>query len=135
MAPIFFQKFWLVVGKFVTSTMMHALNKGAISSPLNHTHVILILKKKSLERVVDYHLISLCNVIYKILYKFLTDKLKKWISQLISPSQSAFVPGWLITDDVLMAQKLMHHLNTKRQGESSYMAIKLDVSKAYDRVE
>ncbi|KAL0423274.1 UNVERIFIED_CONTAM: hypothetical protein Sradi_0862200 [Sesamum radiatum] len=55
--------------------------------------------------------------------------------KIISPSQYAFVPGWLISDNILLAFELNHFLNNKTQGRQGWMALKLDVSKAYDKVE
>lgn len=54
---------------------------------------------------------------------------------IISLNQSAFVPGWLITDNVLLAYELTHHMQNKKKGAQGLAALKLDMSKAYDRVE
>lgn len=45
------------------------------------------------------------------------------------------MPGRLISDNILIAYEMTHYLQNKRKGETSYAAIKLDMSKAYDRSE
>ena len=46
-----------------------------------------------------------------------------------------FTLGRLITDNVLLAYEFTHFLNNKRKGKNGVAAIKLDMSKAYDRLE
>ena len=48
---------------------------------------------------------------------------------------TAFVPGQRGTDNVIIAQELFHTLDNKKRGRVGYMAIKLDLEKAFDRLE
>ncbi|KAL0340459.1 UNVERIFIED_CONTAM: putative mitochondrial protein [Sesamum radiatum] len=73
--------------------------------------------------------------VYKIASKAIANRLKPLLDTLISPCQAAFVPGRLITDNVLLAFEVNHFLKTKRWGKKGHMALKLDISKAYDKVE
>ncbi|KAL0425617.1 UNVERIFIED_CONTAM: putative mitochondrial protein [Sesamum radiatum] len=65
----------------------------------------------------------------------IANRMKPILDRIISPSQSAFVPGCLISDNILLAFELNHFLNSKSRGEQGWMALKLDMSKAYDKVE
>ena len=95
----------------------------------------MIPKTERTTRMSELRPISLCNVWYKVISKVLCQRLKSCLPQLISETQSAFVPGRLISDNILIAQEMFHGLRTNKACQSKYTAIKTDMSKAYDRVE
>lgn len=101
---------------------------------LNYTNVVLIPKKDNASYLRDLRPIALCNVLYKILAKVLANRLKVVLPFIISENQSAFVAKRSITDNVLVSFELIHHMSRKKRGVGGEVALKLDISKAYDRV-
>jgi len=83
----------------------------------------------------DWRLITLCNVLYKLMSKVLSNRLKKVLYKCIVDSQSAFVPGRSILDNALVAIEVVHYMKTKTKGKEKSVALKLDISKAYDRID
>lgn len=83
----------------------------------------------------DFRPISLCNVIYKIVSKILVKRLKSVLSNVVSENQAAFIPGRFITDNISIAHEVFHSLRVRGRCANSYMAVKTDISKAYDRIE
>ena len=65
----------------------------------------------------------------------LANRLKQILPDIISPTQSAFVPGHLITDNVLVAYETLHTMHGRKKGKKGSVALKLDISKASDQVE
>ena len=102
---------------------------------MNHTFITLIPKVKNLEKVFEFRPISLCNVIYKIVSEVIANRLKPLLNDIISETQSAFTASRLITDNILIAFESLHHMKTSCTGRSGYMTLKLDISKAYNKVE
>lgn len=65
----------------------------------------------------------------------LANRLKKIMPQLISEYQSAFLSNRLISDNIIVAFETLHYMRKHSAGKIGYMALKLDMNKAYDRVE
>ena len=135
MPPLFYHHLWPTVKSIVINIALDFLNHGIAPPKFHDTHIVLIPKTKNLERVTYYKPISLCNVAYKIASKVVTNMMKSVLQEIIGENQSAFVAERLITDNVLVAHEMMNHISKKRKGKCGEMAVKLDMSKAYDRVE
>ena len=85
MNALFHQKFWYVVGDMVINAVLDFLNFEYMVPKINYTHIVLIPKIKSHEFFFfDFQPISLCNVIYKIIFKVLANRLKQILSYIIS---------------------------------------------------
>ena len=132
MPPLFYQHFWPTVNSVVIHTVLDFVNHGVAPPNFHETHIVLIPKNKSLERVIDYRPISLCNVAYKLASKTVANRLKAVLKDIVRENQSAFVSDRHITDNVLVAHEIMNHIKNKRQGKWGEMALKLDMSKAYE---
>ena len=135
MPPILYKSYWNTVGSDVIDASLSVLNSGIMPPNLNHTFITLIPKTKPPTNLKDYCPISLCNVIYKIISKTIANRLKKFLPKLVSETQSAFMSDRLISDNIIVAFETLHHLKNKRKGKTGFMALKLDMSKAYDRVK
>ena len=121
------------MGADVIEDILSVLNSRHMLRKMNFTHVVLIPKKNDRLMMADYRPISLTNVVSRILSKVMANKLKLMLPNVISEAQSAFVPNFLITDNTTMAYEILHKMRNKRKGKVGQMAVKLDISKAYDR--
>ena len=109
-------------------------HNGHLLKEINMNFITLIPKLESPEASHHYRPISLCNVSYKIIAKILANRVKPFLNKIISPLQGAFAPGRLINDNIMLAHEIMYCFK-KKKGETSYMAVKLDMEKVYDRLE
>lgn len=117
MSPIFFQKYWGIVGSSVSAALLRTLNSSQLPSHLNHTLISLIPKIKQPSKVIDFCPISLCNVLYKLLSKVLSNRLKPLLAALISESHSNFVLGRQVSYNILVADEIVHFLKRQKKKE------------------
>lgn len=129
---LFFQKNWDTVGKSVAEDILKIMNAKGVLNGWNSTLITLIPKVKIPLSPKDFRPISLC---YKIIARAITNRLRPILAKAIDHHQSEFVPGRLITDNVILGFECMHWIRHNKKNKAGFGALKLDMSKAYDRVE
>lgn len=85
-------------------------------SDINNTYIVLIPKVKDRKQMKDFQPISLCSVLYKVVAKTLANKMKRVLDKIISPSQSTFVPGRLISDNTIIGFEYIHFVKNRRSA-------------------
>lgn len=132
---IFYQKHWTIVGKDICRAITHFFSTGYILKEWNYSHICLIPKTERPEEASQFRPISLCNVIYKIISKVITNRLKPILNSIVTPFQNAFVPGWLMADNCLIAHDMVNLIKQWTKGKHHFAALQIDMFKAYNKVD
>lgn len=129
---LFNKHHWPIVGEAVTETGTSFFECGRMPKEVNNSLIVLIPKTQNPSSFNNFRL-SLCNVVYKMISNLLVSKHRPLLHNLVSPYQSVFSPIKWIVENQAIVQELLHNFET-RKVKSELMAIKLDLQKAYDRL-
>jgi hypothetical protein len=129
---LFYKKSWSIIGADFMRAVQFFFEHSIMPRCINATRISLVPKIENPACMEDFRPISCCNVLYKCISKILVSRLKIILPDVISPSQSAFIPGRQISDNTLLTQELLHnhHLN---KGPAR-CALKIDLKKAFDTI-
>jgi len=122
-------------GSIITSFPFFSFFNQKFPPSLNSTNIALIPKGNEQKSMKDWRPIALCNVLYKLVAKVLANRLKSILHKCILDNQSAFVLGCSILDNAMIAIEVVHHMKISRRSRDKNVALKLDISKAYDRID
>ena len=132
---VFYHQHWEDVKTELMAEIKRFFTDEDFDDKLNQTNICLIPKVYPPTGMSEFRPIALCNVTYKVISKILINRLKKHLGSVISENQAAFIPGRMISDNIIMAHEVFHSLKVRKRQATSYMAVKTDITKAYDRLE
>lgn len=110
------------------TTCLNILNEGDNIAPIYHTYIALIPKVKKPRQVTKFRPISLYNVIYRIITKTIANRCKHMLHNIISQIQSAFIPGRLIMDNVVISYKCLYKIKLNKGKKKKKRAGSFKVS-------
>jgi len=128
----FIKDFWDMLKEDVMRFLKEFHRNGKLTKGINNTFIALIHKVDNPQRLNDFRPISLVGSMYKILAKVLACRLCTVIGSVISDTQSAFIKGSQIMDDILVANEI---IDDAYRCKKELIMFKVDFEKAYDSID
>lgn len=128
----FYKENWLTVGPLVHASLVDCIAEEHFLPFFTKGAIVLLKKKNDQRQLGNKRPITLLNSVYKIGAKAMQRCLSPILQKIIFPQQSAFLPGQNIQHNLLMVSEMLHQATVS--GEE-YILLKLDVCKAFDRLE
>ena len=128
----FYQVFWNVIKEDLMALFSDFHREDLNLFSLNFGIITLILKVADATRIQQYRSICVLNVSFKIFTKVATNRLNHVAKTVVSPTQTAFMPGRNIMEGVVILHETIHELHTKNRDG---IILKIDFEKAYDKVK
>ena len=127
----FYLHFFEILGPSLVNLVEASRILGKVAPAINSTFIALIPKVDSPTCFGYFRPISLCNLCYKLVAKVAATRLKPFLDSSISPQQFGFLKNRLIHEPVAITQEVLHSVKLKKK---SALILKLDLTKAFDRV-
>jgi hypothetical protein len=127
----FYRAFWAEIKPLVMEMFNNFHREEFNLRRLNYGMISLIPKLKDANNIKQYRPICVLNIDYKRCTKVLTTRLTLFTDKLISRSQTAFIHGRFILEEVVILHEILHDL---RVSKTKKIILKLDFEKAYDKV-
>ncbi|XP_027124270.2 uncharacterized protein [Coffea arabica] len=129
----FYQSCWECIRDDFMDGVQDFFAGATMPRGFSSTTIILLPKREGACEWKDFRPISLANVSAKIISKVLSTRINQLLPRLVLEFQTGFIPGRGIQDNVLLAQELILDLDKKLCHPN--VILKLDMEKAYDRVD
>ncbi|KAH0633200.1 hypothetical protein KY284_035986 [Solanum tuberosum] len=129
---MFYQACWDIIQDELLEAVLAYFSGHIMPKFMSHSCLVVLPKVEHPNRFNEFRPISLTNFTSKIISKILCLRLAPILPHLISENQSGFVRGRSITDNIMLAQEIIHNIKKPKEGDN--VVIKLDMAKAYDSV-
>jgi len=126
----FFKACWKKLKKDILEVVEDSRRSKKVLKAFNASFIALIPKQEKSNTVDGFRPIALCNVVYKIISKVITNRLKPLLLALISEEKMGYVEGRQILNNIIQSHEVVHSLKRNKQAG---MIIQLDLTKAYDK--
>lgn len=134
MPAAFYQQYWSIINSSLFSWVCSVFARTSSVNQVNQTYISLIPKIPHPTYITQFKPIGLCNVNYKVVTKILVHHIQSMLGDLVGEAQASFVPGCQIVGNIIIMQEAIHSMMIKK-GKSGFMAIKVDLKKAYDQLK
>lgn len=131
---VFFQNHWSCVGTAISEFVLNVFRTGVVPEQMNTSLICLLPKQHQPTDISQFRPICLSNVVIKIISKVIANRVKRIIGDLVGEWQAAFVPHRQASDNIIVAQELLHTMRTRHHKKHG-MIVKIDLEKAYDRID
>nr|XP_016504508.1 PREDICTED: uncharacterized protein LOC107822473 [Nicotiana tabacum] len=129
---IFFQTCWNIAKQNIMDFVAEFFNEKELTKFYTHTCLALIPKVENHSTFSDLRPISLSNYTNKTISRIISRRLNPLLNKLVSRNQSDFISSRLITENVMLTQKIIHNISKMNTGKN--IVLKLDMAKTYDRM-
>jgi len=103
----FIKKSWYTFKQDIVDFVLHFQNMGFFSKGCNASFITLVPKVRDPTKLDHYRSISFVGVIYKIVTKVLSCRIKRVLPTVIDDGQLAFLKGRGMLDSVLVANEVV----------------------------
>lgn len=128
----FYKANWHTVGPLILQCISDGIAEEHFPEKFTKGAIVLLKKKSDQRLLTNKRPITLLNTVYKIGAKAIQRRLSPILQRIITPQQSAFLPGRNIHHALLLMGEMLHQ--AKISGEE-HILLKLDVCKAFDTLE
>eukprot|EP00253_Pinus_taeda_P007450 PITA_07450 len=118
------QNCWDIVGKDLYKMVHKSQACQKLGGSTNSSFLALIPKEKGANNFNRFRPISLCNIGYKLITKFIANRMRHILPKVIPENQGGFIHGRHLVDNFTLVQEA---ILSSQQRKEQVMAIKLDL--------